>query len=271
MDWESATSAPPVLFIHGFTANSLSALSLGALLRGRRRLIAPDLRGRGRSDMPVSEYGIPMHVNDMLTLLDKLNIDRVVVSGHSFGAAIGVFMAAKFPQRISGLLLFDGGAVPSPQALAVLDAYYTNLQYRYASADAYVDRFRQAPLYQPWTEELEILVRSNLYQQPDGTFIRRVPRYVVDADRRSQSVAVWQQLPALYNQVQCPVLIVRAGHGVIGREDQVLSDAVIDAMKAHLPAAEVVTVEPAGHTSVLTIPHAHRDHSILQFLGLGDG
>jgi pimeloyl-ACP methyl ester carboxylesterase len=271
MDWGSSADEPPILFLHGFTANSLASVPLGKLLAGRRRLIAPDLRGRGRSDMPAGEYGIHTHCNDLIGLMDKLGIERFVVAGHSFGATLAVFLAAQAPHRVAGLILYDGGAVPSKQSMTVLDAYYNSLQYRYPSAEAYVDRFRTTPLYQPWTSELEQLVRSNLVQEPDGTFIRRVPRYVVDADRRSESQNIWQQLPELYKVIECPVLILRAGHGVMGREDQVLSDYVIAIMRQGMPRARVVTVDPAGHTSLLTIPYAERDEAILQFLGLSNG
>jgi pimeloyl-ACP methyl ester carboxylesterase len=271
MDWDGTAVAPPVLFLHAFTGNGLAAFPLARLIGGRRRLIAPDLRGRGHSDMPVSEYGVPMHITDVLGLLDSLYLEKVVVAGHSFGAAIGVHLAAKYPDRVAGLTLFDGGAVPSEAAATVLDAYYGSLQYRYSSMDQYVDRFRTAPLYQPWTGELEALVRSNLTLQPDGTYMRRVPRYVIDADRRNQNGTAWTQLPDLYPQIRCPVLIVRAGHGVFGREDQVLPDDVITVMKAGMPAAEVFTVDSAGHTSLLTIPHEGRDHALIRFLGLADG
>src|SRR3954453_2734041 len=81
MDWPG--QGTPVLFLHGFTANGLAALPLGNLLMNRHRLIAPDLRGRGLSDMPFGEYGVQTHLKDVLCCLDRLEVDRVVVSGHS--------------------------------------------------------------------------------------------------------------------------------------------------------------------------------------------
>lgn len=264
MEWQG--DDPPVLFLHSFTANGLAALPLGNLLLDRRRLIAPDLRGRGLSDMPFGEYGVQVHLNDVIACLDRLGVERVVAAGHSFGATISVFLAAKYPERVAGLLLFDGGAIPAENAVQMLSAYYDTLQYRYASADDYVDRYRQAPLYQPWTSELETLVRSNLFQQPDGSFIRRVPRFVVDSDRQGENLDTWNQLPDLYRQIKCPVLILRAGMGVVGAEDQVLTDEVLAPMLDAMPSAGVVTIAEAGHTSLLTIPSEERDTAILDFL-----
>src|SRR5438045_2004073 len=68
LDWPG--EGPPVLFLHGFSANGLASLRLGKLLVNRRRLLAPDLRGRGHSDMPFGEYGIPVHVKDVMACLD---------------------------------------------------------------------------------------------------------------------------------------------------------------------------------------------------------
>jgi pimeloyl-ACP methyl ester carboxylesterase len=266
LDWPG--NGPPVLFVHHFSANALAALRLGNLLVHRRRVIAPDLRGRGDTDMPFGEYGLQVHVKDVIACLDRLGVERFVASGHSMGAAIAVFLAAQFPDRVAGLMLFDGGAVPGEMAIQVLNAYYDALQYRYPSLEAYVDRYREAPTYQPWTAELEALVRSNLYQQPDGSFMRRVPRYVIDADRRAEDLETWRQLPQLYTCVRCPVLILRAGMGLIGKEDRVLPDEVVATMLDGMPAARVVTVDAAGHTSLLTIPSMDRDAAILEFLGV---
>jgi pimeloyl-ACP methyl ester carboxylesterase len=264
LDWPG--EGTPLLFLHSFTANGLAALPLGRLLFERRRVIAPDLRGRGNSDMPFGEYGVQTHIRDLIACLDRMEVGPVVASGHSFGATISLFLAAKYPERVSGLLLFDGGAIPGRQAIEYLNAYYDTIQYRYATAEEYVDRYRNSPLYQPWTEDLEELVRSNLFQEPDGSFIRRVARYIVQADRRDEHLEAWQQIPELYPKIQCPVLIIRAGMGIVGREDQVLPDEVIATMLEGMPSAQVVTIEEAGHTSLLTVPNEQRDEAILQFL-----
>ncbi len=266
MDW--AGDDLPVVFMHGFTANGLAALPLSELLNDKRRLIAPDLRGRGHSDMPFGEYGISVHVKDLLTCMDCIGVEQFVAVGHSFGATIALSLAAEYPERVAGLIMFDGGAAPSPATAEYVNNYYETLKYHYASMDEYVDRYRTAPLYQPWVPALDTLVRSNLFQQPDGSFIRRVPRFVVDADRRSESLETWNKLPQLYASVRCPVLIVRAEMGIAGKDDQFLTDSVIETMQQAMPSAEVFTVAGAGHTSVLTVPSVERDTAILKFLGI---
>ncbi|MCC6973410.1 MAG: alpha/beta hydrolase [Anaerolineae bacterium] len=265
-DWEGAS--PPILFLHSITANSLLALTLGELISPHRRLIAPDLRGRGKSDAPAGDYGPTLHVREMIALMDALRVEKFVIAGHSFGAMLSVLIAAQYPDRVTGLILFDGGAPPDSLATMALNAYYNSLQYRYPSVEAYLDRFQQSPLYQPWTESLEQLVRSNLYREPDGSYIRSVGRYVLDAERTPENMAVWASLPDLYPHIACPVLILRAGMGVIGAADPALPDEAIALMRAQMPQAQIVTIPEAAHTSLMTIPSPLRDQSLLRFLGI---
>ncbi len=265
-DWHGAQ--PPILFLHHITANSLEALRLARLLDGRRRLIAPDLRGRGSSDMPFGEYGLAVHCRELTNALDRLNIGQCAVVGHSFGAMLGVWLAAHQPERITHLVLIDGGAPPNPHELQALDAYYESMPYRYPSLESYIDRYKQHPLYQPYTEELDLLLRSNLRQQPDGSYIRRMARYVLDAERKPAAVAQWLSLPQLYPKVRCPVLILRAGMGIFSPTEPVLTDETIALMQSGLPQAQVLTIPEAAHTTIVTMPHAQRDATLLGFLGV---
>jgi pimeloyl-ACP methyl ester carboxylesterase len=65
-------------------------------------VIAPDLRGFGDSDRPagVDAYGIPLSVQDMVMLLDRLEVQRAHVVCHDFGAAVGWALAATQPTRV---------------------------------------------------------------------------------------------------------------------------------------------------------------------------
>lgn len=146
-DWSGDN--PPVVFLHHITGNSIEAFRLAKTLNGRRRLVAPDLRGRGQSDMPFGEYGIQAHVRELDAFLDRMELDRPYLVGHSYGATLCIFLAAARPDWFSGVVLMDGGALPHPQALQSLNIYYDHISYRYPSLDAYLDRYRQQRLTCP--------------------------------------------------------------------------------------------------------------------------
>src|SRR3954464_21096 len=78
-----------VLLVHGLTASSREFFDLGpALASAGRYALAPDWRGRGRSGKPPHGYGLPFHVNDLLTVCDRFGLQRVHLVGHSLGALI---------------------------------------------------------------------------------------------------------------------------------------------------------------------------------------
>jgi pimeloyl-ACP methyl ester carboxylesterase len=104
-----ADTAEPVLALHGITANSHSWLGVARALDGRAALIAPDLRGRGRSSELPPPFGMEAYTRDMLAVLDRLGLDRAVLVGHSLGAYAVARFAADHPDRVRAAVLVDGG------------------------------------------------------------------------------------------------------------------------------------------------------------------
>lgn len=107
--------APLALAVHGTTSNSHTWLAVARALRERVSLIAPDLRGRGRSNLLGEPYGIAQHVGDMLAILDQFQLERVVLVGHSLGAYVTAQLAAQHRERVTAVVLVDGG-LPVPGA-----------------------------------------------------------------------------------------------------------------------------------------------------------
>jgi pimeloyl-ACP methyl ester carboxylesterase len=105
-------AAPPLLATHGITASHVAWVRVAEALPDRR-IIAPDVRGRGRSNALPGPYGMATHAADMVRLLDELGIDRVQLVGHSMGAFIAAATAARIGERATGVVLVDGG-IPFP-------------------------------------------------------------------------------------------------------------------------------------------------------------
>jgi 3-oxoadipate enol-lactonase len=75
-----AGSGPPLLMIHGVSVDATFAGAEMAALADAHRIIAPDLRGHGRSTRPQA-YTLDDHVADMIALLDALGIEQTAVLG----------------------------------------------------------------------------------------------------------------------------------------------------------------------------------------------
>ena len=100
---------PTVIGIHGLTANHTCWYPVAEALAPAHRFVAYDLRGRGGSDKPERDYNLAAHNRDLLALMGRLGTRRAVIMGHSLGAHIAVRFAAHHPERVSKLVLVDGG------------------------------------------------------------------------------------------------------------------------------------------------------------------
>jgi len=105
---ELQPSQPPVAPIHGLGAN-MAFWYLGPVRHmGRdRSLLLHDMRGHGASSMPACGYGLEHLSNDYLMLLDRLNIRRAHVVGHSHGARVALYFALNHPDRVESLTIAD--------------------------------------------------------------------------------------------------------------------------------------------------------------------
>jgi len=145
---------PVVLALHGVTSSSRAWLALARNLP-EARILAPDLRGRGRSrDLPPST-GLRHHAEDLSALVDALGLGRVPVAGHSMGAFVAVSFAARRPDAVESLLLVDGGLpLPKPAGIpddgltaAVLGPVLRRLETEYPDRDAYLGFWRSHPAF----------------------------------------------------------------------------------------------------------------------------
>jgi len=101
----------PVVFLHSAAGSTAHWEAQLAHLRPRRRALAIDLRGHGRS-APARDgnYRIAGMADDVRAALDHLGIARVVLVGHSMGGVVSVAFAGAHPERVAGLFLLDSAS-----------------------------------------------------------------------------------------------------------------------------------------------------------------
>jgi len=103
---------PPVLLIHGFPdTHAVWRRQIPALVAAGYRVIAPDTRGCGLSDMPprVADYECEQLVADMIGLLDALGFDKVRLVAHDWGAIIGWQLCLRHPRRVERYVALSVG------------------------------------------------------------------------------------------------------------------------------------------------------------------
>jgi pimeloyl-ACP methyl ester carboxylesterase len=102
-----AGSGAPVLLLHGWPQNWLCWRKIIPLLAGERRLICPDLRGFGWSDAPAGAYDKQTLADDMVGLLDALELERVDLIAHDWGAWAGFLMCLEHGERFEHYLALN--------------------------------------------------------------------------------------------------------------------------------------------------------------------
>jgi len=263
---EWAGKGGPVFCIHGLTSNSRTWDSIAAALSGKYRIIAMDLRGRGMSDKPGAGYSVDIHARDLDALLDVMKIKKTVIMGHSLGAVIGLYYAAKHPERVKKLILIDGaGKLTKKQTEMVLKGIMPSLERLgkvFPSFEDYVRPLKQAPFLRPWTSTQEDFYRYEMKRVKDGI----ISRVRLDTIHEELMNLVQGDVCELYPGVECPVLVLRASMGMLRKDDVLLPKGALKKMIRGLNCMWLVEIPGANHYSIMFDRNRIRDRSIINFL-----
>jgi pimeloyl-ACP methyl ester carboxylesterase len=200
---------PPIVLLHGLSANANEFRGLvNAGLSPRFRVVAPDLRGRGRSDKPADGYSMCAHAEDVIALLDFLELDQIVIGGHSFGGLLAIFMAAEFEQRISKVVVIDAAIHMHPQVRELIKPSLDRLGQVLPSVSDYMSRMRTAPHVAGfWDDAIEDYFRAEVQENADGT-----AQSLTSASAIAQALDGVQaeQWAELVSKVHQPVLLLNS-------------------------------------------------------------
>ena len=99
-----AAATPPVVLLHALGEDSSDWERVAPELTPSWRVYAPDLRGHGASEWS-GPYTVEQLTADLAAFLDALGLRRVALVGHSMGAAPAYLFAARYPERVTRLVL----------------------------------------------------------------------------------------------------------------------------------------------------------------------
>jgi lipase len=229
-EWGPA-DAQPLLCLHGVTSHGIRFRRLAQERFGDYRVIAPDLRGHGLSDWE-PPWDLETHVADVIETMDSLGLGRSDIIGHSFGGRTALELAARHPERVSRIVLYDP-AVWVPPPVALKRAEDQREDESFASVDEAVDARLVTDPNTP-RAYLEEELPEHLLQGDDGRWRYRYAHTAV--------IAAYGEMakPPPLGDVQAPTLLIRALGG------QVVPEAFADMCRDLMPDCTVVTV-PHGH------------------------
>ncbi|MBV9455197.1 MAG: alpha/beta hydrolase [Rubrobacter sp.] len=258
VEWGVPEAPHAALLVHGLTGR---AEAFEALVEGLDPangmpddtwwFVAPDLRGRGASrEIGAVQGGIPEHTRDLLGLMDREGLERVVLVGHSMGAMIGVYLAAHYPERLSGLVLIDGGSDVTDEIDALLDPSIKRLEGTYSSREAYLEYLKSQPVFEDrWDEHLQRYFGGDVQPGDDGRYHPVADLQTIRKDREKMYNFV---LSELWSRIRCPTLILLSTVDLAGpKEGFILPPDDARRMDNTIPDSSLVKVEDTNHYDIL--------------------
>jgi pimeloyl-ACP methyl ester carboxylesterase len=201
---------PPLLLLPGLTANAHSFDGLiEAGLSRWFRVLALDLRGRGKSDKPDSGYSMAEHAADVVALMDALELRSAIIGGHSFGGLLTIYLAANYPDYVSRLVILDASVgLVNPTVRELIKPSLERLGKEVPSWDEYIGAMKRAPFYEGWWDPaIESYYRADVIFNDDGSVrARSRPENIIEAIDRVED----EDWPRHVAAIRQPAILIHA-------------------------------------------------------------
>ncbi len=239
-------AARTVVCVHGLTRNGRDFDPLAAALAATGfRVVCPDIVGRGRSDRLTDPagYNYGQYQQDMAALIAHLRVETVDWVGTSMGGLIGMLLAARPGTPIGRLVVNDIGPF-LPKAALVRLAQYVGLDPLFPDRVAGETYLRQvfAPFGRLTDEDWQAMAEHSLLPAEGGF------RLAYDPALRQGLLAAQEKdvdLWPVWDAIRVPTLLLR------GRQSDLLTGDLTEAMQQRGPKPTLVTFEDVGHAPPL--------------------
>lgn len=242
---------PTVICLPGLTRNSRDFIELATHLQQDYRVLAPDLRGRGRSDYDPQwqNYQPNSYCADLDALLEALNVQRAAIIGTSLGALLALLMAIRQPSIITGIVLNDAGPEVDPAGAARIASYVG----RQAPVVTWIDAVAQvrqtygAALPGLSDDQWLRYARQSYKENEQGAPLPDSDPAIGTLFRTGAATpqTLW---PVFAQLITLPMLVIR------GATSDILSAETLARMAREKPDLQQLTVANRGHAPLLNEP-----------------
>ena len=249
-------AAPTVIAVHGITASHMSWAMVAQALP-EVRLIAPDLRGRGRSAELPGPFGMARHAADLEAVIEALDVPRALLIGHSMGGFVAVVTSHLYPDRFSQVLLVDGGlplAIPtgiSERDLlqATLGPASQRLSMTFADHQAYLEFWKKHPAFADcWSQAVADYANYDL----TGAEPLLRPSCSIEAmTEDSMELYGGESVLAALAEPRQPLTLLTAPRGLLNQAPGLYGASEIARWRAELPASTIREVPDVNHYTIV--------------------
>lgn len=246
-----------IVMVHGFGADKDNWLRMARHFSSRYHVVVPDLPGFGESSRPTGSYDVGTQAERLADFIQALGVGKVHLVGNSMGGHIVALYAARYPDRVRSLALFDNAGVTAPHKSELFDL---------------LEQGRPNPLVVTRVSDYDRLMDFVFVDPP--VLPAPLKRYLADRAIAHQVhyEVVFQQLVQRYiplepelPKIQAPTLLLW------GDKDRVLDVSSLDVMKPLIPHASTVVMKDCGHAPMIERPAETARHYQAFLDGLATG
>ena len=235
----------PMLLLHGMRDSALSWDIFARAMSDEYRALSLDSRGHGDSDSAGPRgYRFDHYISDIETLADSLDLNDMIIAGHSAGGRYAWSYAVRHPDRVRALVIVDiDPDAQNPQTARDFRAIADEPD-SWESEDDFVAYLKARRVYTP-EHALRKQVPAISRRTPDGSYVWKADIRIVTEYERPD---LWDS----WGRISCPVLLVR------GRQSPLLTHETAVRMRETLPTSHVrlAELEGGGHWFYQDFPEA---------------
>ncbi|HTT40074.1 MAG TPA: alpha/beta hydrolase [Burkholderiales bacterium] len=200
--------------------------------------ISVDLRGTGESDKPGGAYSTEMFADDVAALMQAIGVQKAHIYGVSLGAATGMWVAAKYPDRVKSLSLHSGWTKSDPYLQTVVRGWQLMAKQLNNMPELVIEGIF------PWCFTPELYAAKPEYIQALSDFVRGRPKQPLDAFIQESDAVIAHDAAAQLGKIRAPTQIT------FGRHDMVTSTRFADPLKNGIKNSELHIFEDCSHAGL---------------------
>jgi 3-oxoadipate enol-lactonase len=238
MNYEQQGTGEPLVLIPYLAADNACYAFQVADYSKHFTCISVDPRGAGETDKPAGTYSMELFADDVAAFMQAIGVERAHVSGLSLGAATGLWLAGKYPQRVKSLSLHSGWTKSDPFLKVVVEGWQS-----IAKALSSVQEMIIQGIF-PWCFTPELYAAKPDYIDQLAAFVRSRPQQPYDAFIRQSNAVMTHDAVSQLARIKAPTQIT------FGRHDVVCSTRFADAMKSGINGSELLVFETCAHAPI---------------------
>lgn len=238
MNYDQQGTGEPLLLIPYLAADNACYAFQVADYAKKFTCISVDTRGAGETDKPAGAYSMELFADDLAAFMQAIGVERAHVSGLSLGAATGLWLAGKYPQRVKSLSVHSGWTKSDPFLKVVVEGWRVIAK----ALDSVQEMIIQGIF--PWCFTPELYAAKPDYIDQLAAFVRSRPKQPLDAFISQSSAVIAHDATAQLARIQAPTQIT------FGRHDMVCSTRFEDPLKNGIKGSELVVFETCAHAPI---------------------